>query len=106
MASIRSEVRALLDSWSEACRIKDIDRLMSLYAPDITYFDVVPPLQFTGSEAVRRNFLRWFDSCESSIGMEIRDLKILVSADVAFAHLLLRTSGTLKNGHAVEYWVR
>jgi ketosteroid isomerase-like protein len=37
MASIQSEVRALLESWSEAARIKDIDRLMSLYSPDIVY---------------------------------------------------------------------
>jgi len=106
MASAQSEVRALLDRWSEACRLKDIDQLMSLYAPDITYFDAVPPLQITGSDAVRRNFLRWFDSYESSIGVEIRDLKLLVSGDVAFAHLLHRTSGTLKNGRSVGYWVR
>ena len=56
MASIQSEVRALLESWSEAARIKDIDRLMSLYSPDIVYFDVVH--QYTGSAAVRGNFLR------------------------------------------------
>ncbi len=106
LASTQSEVRALLESWSEACRAKDIDRLMSLYAPDITYFDVVPPLQYTGTDAVRRNFLRWFDSWESAIGVETRDLKILVGADVAVAHLLHRTSGTLKSGHEVGYWVR
>ena len=106
MDSTQPEIRALLDSWSEAARIKDIDRLMSLYAPDITYFDVVPPLQFTGSDPVRRNFLRWFDSYASSIGMETRDLRILVSGDVAFAHMLHRTSGTLKNGREVGYWVR
>jgi uncharacterized protein (TIGR02246 family) len=105
-ASAQSEVRALLESWSEACRIKDIDRLMSLYAPDITYFDVVPPLQYTGADAVRRNFLRWFDSWESEIGVEIRELNILVSGDVAAAHLLHRTSGVLKNGQEVSYWVR
>jgi ketosteroid isomerase-like protein len=49
----RSEIRALLDSRSEAVRIKDIDRLMSLYSPDVVYFDVVPGLQFTGSRALR-----------------------------------------------------
>ena len=106
MNSSQAEVRALLDRWSEACRTKDIDRLMSLYAPDITYFDVVPPLQYTGSDAVQRNFTRWFDSWESAIGVEIRDLNILVSGDVAFAYLLHRTSGTLKKGREVGYWVR
>ena len=102
----QSEVRALLESWSAACRAKDIDRLMSLYAPDITYFDVVPPLQYTGSDAVRRNFLRWFDSWESAIGVEIRDLNMVAGGDVATAYLLHRTSGTLKNGREVGYWVR
>jgi uncharacterized protein (TIGR02246 family) len=106
MASTEPEVRALLERWSEAVRIKDIERLMSLYAPNIVYFDVVPPLQFTGSDAVRRNFLRWFDSWESGIGQEIRDLHVVASADTAVAYMLVRASGTLKNGREVGYWVR
>jgi ketosteroid isomerase-like protein len=105
-ASTQSEVRALLESWSEAARIKDIDRLMSLYSSDIVYFDVVPPLQFTGSAAVRDNFLRWFDGWKSSIGLEISDVKISASGDVAAAYMLIRASGTLKDGREVGYWVR
>ena len=106
MTSTQSEVRALLDRWSEAIRLKDIDRLMALYSPDIVYFDVVPPLQYSGSAALRRNFLRWFDAWESAIGGEIRDVHILASGDLAVAHLLHRTSGTLKTGREVGYWVR
>jgi ketosteroid isomerase-like protein len=83
-----SEVRALLERRVEACRAKDIDRLMSLYAPDSMYFDVVPPLQFVGSAAIRRNFLRWFDEYEGPIGLETRDLHLVTSGDVAFAHML------------------
>ena len=106
MASTESEVRALLDRWSEAARTKDIERLMALYAPDIVYFDVVPPLQYTGSAAVRRNFLRWFDNWESAIGQEIRDVHIVANAESAVACMLIRASGTLKNGREVGYWVR
>jgi ketosteroid isomerase-like protein len=75
--------------------MKDIDRLISLYSPDIVYFDVVPPLGFTGSAAVRGNFLRWFDGWKSSIGVEIRDMNILTSGDIAAAYMLIRASGTL-----------
>jgi ketosteroid isomerase-like protein len=106
MASTQSEVRALLDSRSEAIRIKDIDRLMSLYAPDIVYFDLVPPLQYAGSDALRGRFLQWFDGWQGSIGMEIHDVKILASGDVATASMLIRASGTRKNGREVGYWVR
>jgi ketosteroid isomerase-like protein len=94
MASIQSEVRALLESWSEAARTKDIDRLMSLYSPDIVYFDVVPGLQYTGSAAVRRNFLRWFDGFKSSIGQEIHDLNILESG-ISRSHICLSEQAEL-----------
>jgi ketosteroid isomerase-like protein len=106
MASIQSEIRALLDGWAEAIRLKDIDRLMALYSPDIVYFDVVPPLQIAGSAAVRRNFLRWFDGWKSPIGQEIRDLNISASGDIATAYMLIRASGTLKSEREVGYWVR
>jgi ketosteroid isomerase-like protein len=77
---------------------------MSLYSPDIMYFDVVPPLQFTGSAAVRENFLRWSDGYK--IGVDIRGLSILPSRDIAVAHMMMRASGTLKDGREVGYWVR
>src|SRR5262245_23483306 len=83
MASPRSEIGALLESRSEAIRMKDIDRLMSFYSPDIVYFDVVPPLQYAGSTALRGRFLHWFDGYQGSIGQEIRDLNISASGDVA-----------------------
>ena len=106
MASTQSKVRALLESWSEAIRIKDIDQLMSLYSPDIIYFDLVPGLQYSGSAAVRGNFLRMFDGFKGSIGQEIRGLSILASGDIAVAYMLIRASGTLKDGREVGYWVR
>ena len=106
MASTQSEVRALLDTRSEAIRMKDIDQLMSFYSPDIVYFDLVPGLQYTGSAALRPRFLEWFDGYEGSIGQEIRDLNILASGDIAVASMLIRASGTLKNGHEVGFWVR
>ena len=106
MASTESEVKALLDSQFEAMRMKDIDQLMSLYSANIVYFDLVPPLQYVGSAALRQRFLEWFDAWKTSIGMEIRDLTIVAGGDIAAAHMLLRASGTLKNGHEVGYWVR
>ena len=106
MASMQDEIKALLESWSESLRAKDIDRLMSHYAPEVVYFDVVPPLQHVGSAAVRKNFLRWFTAWKSPIGTEHRDVRILASGDVAAAYMLHRTSGTLKDGREVDYWVR
>jgi hypothetical protein len=48
-------------------------QLMSLYSPDVIYYDAVLPLQFTGLDEVRRNFLRWFDEYDGPIGLD-RDI--------------------------------
>jgi ketosteroid isomerase-like protein len=101
-----SEIRKFIDSRSEAVRIKDIGGLMSHYSPDIVYFDVVPPLQYVGSAALRKRFLEWFDGYEGAIGQEVRDVNIWSSGDIAVAATLIRSSGTLKNGHEVGRWVR
>jgi ketosteroid isomerase-like protein len=106
MGSTDSEVRALYDSQFAAIRAKDLDLLMSFYTPDIVYFDVVPPLQFAGSAALRGRFSAWFDGYEGPIGMEMRDLNISTSGDIAVAHWLSRSSGTLTNGREVGSWVR
>ena len=106
MPSIQSDVRSIFGSQSEAIRTKDLDRLMSLYSPDVVYFDVVPPLQYAGTAALRARFSQWFDGYKGAIGMDIRDLKISTSGDLAIAHWLSRASGTLNNGREVGFWVR
>jgi ketosteroid isomerase-like protein len=106
MVSTESEVRALFDRRSEAMQMKDIDLLMPLYSPDIVYFDIVPPLRYVGTAALRDRFLDWFGRWESAIGLENRDVNVLVSGDVAAAHMLILASGVLKDGSEVGYWVR
>jgi uncharacterized protein (TIGR02246 family) len=101
-----SEVRGLLERREAAIRRKDIDRLMSVYSPDVVYFDVVPPLRYRGADELRRDYTRWFDGWASDIGAEVRDVKIFASGATAVAHMLHRASGTLKTGREVGYWVR
>jgi ketosteroid isomerase-like protein len=98
MTPSESEIRVLLNKRIDACRAKDIDRLMALYASTIVYYDVVPPIQFVGPAEVRRNFLRWFDEYEGPIGLETHELDVATSVDVAFAHMLHSDSGKRQPG--------
>jgi ketosteroid isomerase-like protein len=106
MASIQVEIRGLLDTQTEAMRAKDIDRLMSLYSRDIVYLDVVPPLRFMGTSALRNRFLQWFESFEGPIEMEVSDVHIVVGSEVAVACRFSLAGGTSKNGRQVGSWVR
>ena len=102
----RTDVIAVLDRRVEACRARDIDRLMSLYSPGIVYFDIIPPHQFVGADAVRSNFQRWFAEYQGDIGLETHELSLAMSGDVAFAHMLHPDSGTRRNGQDVVVCVR
>jgi ketosteroid isomerase-like protein len=106
MDSNHSEIKELLDRRSGAIQAKDLDRLMSLYADDIVYFDLVPPLQYTGAAALRKRFSEWFDGWMGAIGMELRDVSISTGGNAAAAFMLLRASGTRIGGLEVGYWVR
>jgi hypothetical protein len=46
---------------------------VSAYSPDIVYFDLVPPLRYTGSSALRERFTDWFGRWLGLIGQEVRD---------------------------------
>jgi uncharacterized protein (TIGR02246 family) len=102
----QSEISALLDRQADLMRTKDLDGLMSLYSPDVVYFDTVPPLQYAGTAALRERFLRWFDGWEGSFEMEIQGVQILTGGDLAVAYRFSRARGTLRGGQKAESWVR
>ena len=106
MDALQTEVKKLIDRRSEAIRGKDIERLMSVYAADTVYFDLVPPLRYIGEAALRKRFLEWFEGWKSAIRQEVRDLHIVASGNVAAAHMLVRSGGTRNDGQEVDYWVR
>lgn len=47
-------IRRRVEDSAKALRAKDIDGVMSLYAPDIVSFDIVPPLRYVGADDKRR----------------------------------------------------
>ncbi|MEC3915625.1 YybH family protein [Nocardia sp. CDC160] len=99
-------LETFLKTRAEAQQSKDIDALMRHYPPDIVYYDVVPPLRFTGTAEVRANFLRWFDGYEGPISLDTHELTVVTEGDTAFANMLHLDSGTRKGGLQSAIWVR
>jgi uncharacterized protein (TIGR02246 family) len=99
-------VREFYDALFDAMRAKDLDRLMAAYSPDVVYYDVVPPLRFAGSEALRGRFSAWFAGFQGPVDVEARDFHVSTNGDIAVAHWFSRVTGTLTNGRRVGSWVR
>jgi uncharacterized protein (TIGR02246 family) len=103
-----AEIQQLYDRWAKAFRAKDIDAIMSVYAPAeaLVAYDIVPPLQYLGNAAYRKNYEAFLALYDGPINVEIRDLRIFAGDDVAFVHCLELMGGTLKSGQKSEIWVR
>jgi uncharacterized protein (TIGR02246 family) len=99
-------IKRVIEGGVNAVRNKDIGGVMSLYAPEVVSFDIVPPLRYVGADAFRNVWEEVFSSFQGPIGYEIHDLNITVGDDVAFAHSLNRLSGTMNNGQKTDLWVR
>jgi uncharacterized protein (TIGR02246 family) len=99
------QIRSLIEGFVSAIRAKDVDRVMSIFSPDVISYDLNPPLQHGGGDIFREHWQALF-SAYGAIEYEIRDLHIAASDDLAFTHSLNRTSGTLKSGQHSERWLR
>ena len=100
------QIRGLIENRIKAVRAKDIEAAVAGYAPDALSFDVVSPLRYFGSDAIRKRLADWFSSFQGLIGLEIRDLNITVSGDVAFSHCLSHVSATTRDGRKLDMWWR
>jgi uncharacterized protein (TIGR02246 family) len=99
-------VRQLIQDWATAIRAKDLDRAMSYYAPSVVSFDLAPPLQYAGADAIRKGLAQWFPTWAGAIGYEIRDLSVTVGGDVAFCRSLNHMTGKRTDGTETDVWVR
>src|SRR5450432_2793392 len=91
---------------ANAIRAKDVNALMAHYAPDVLTFDLLPPLQYQGADAIRKRVSQWFSSFQGPIGLEMRNLSITAGNDVAFCSSLNGSTGTNDAGAKVEMWWR
>jgi ketosteroid isomerase-like protein len=99
-------IRQQIEDFVSAFSARDLNSMMSLYAPEIVSFDIVAPLQDTGTETYRKVWEETFALFQGQINIEIRDLNITAAGTVAFSHLLLRLQATRTGGQTVDYWER
>jgi uncharacterized protein (TIGR02246 family) len=105
-ATNESQIRGVINAWVEAVRAKDAERVVSHYAADIVAFDLAPPLEYAGADALRKSLEAWFPTFRGAVGYEVRDLSITTGDDVAFCRSLNRISGTRTDGEETDVWVR
>jgi ketosteroid isomerase-like protein len=99
-------IRQRVEDLAKAIRARDIDGVISLYAPNIVSFDIDPPLRYGGAANKRRAWQEFFATYTGPIAYEVRDLNVTTHGELAFVHSLNHVKGTLASGHITDMWVR
>jgi len=99
-ADAASDIKAVQDAFSNAVKAKDIDGIMKYYVPDesLVVFDVVPPRQYVGAAAYRRDWQEFLDSIQGPVTFETTDYSVSADTNLAFARSIQRVAGKTKDG--------
>jgi ketosteroid isomerase-like protein len=99
-------VRAWIDSFQKALESKDINAIMALYTSDVRAYDLVPPLQYVGSDAYRKDYESFISMFPGPVSLEFSDLHIQTTGDLAMIECLQHISATPAKGKKVDFWSR
>jgi uncharacterized protein (TIGR02246 family) len=101
-------IRSLESKFAAAFNAKDVDAIMKLYAPDrsLFVFDLVPPREYVGADAYRKDWEGLFATLKGPVKFEITDLEIGTDGGLAYSHSIQHVSGTNTKGEPLNLVVR
>jgi len=105
-AAEEAQIRIQMDRFARAFRTRDLALMMSLFAPGMVSYDIIPPLQYKGSDIYKEVWKETFAVFDGAIEIEIRELEVTVGDDIAFSRNLMRLQSSLKDGKQIEFWER
>src|SRR6516165_2927867 len=107
-ADARGDIKALEDRFVAAFKAKDVDAIMKTYAPGqaLVVFDVVPPRQYVGAAAYRKDWQTFLDGLDGPITVELTDLDVGADRNLAYSHSIQRVTGTDKQGKKLDMTLR
>jgi ketosteroid isomerase-like protein len=103
-----AQIKALEARFADAFNKKDVDAIMKGYVPGagLFVFDVVPPRQYVGAAAYRKDWENFFAMFQGPVKFEISDLVVSADRNLAYSHSIQRLSGTGKDGKPIDLTVR
>jgi len=102
----KAAIESLYKGFNDAFNKKDANAIMAFYAPDIFVFDVIPPRQYVGWDAYKKDWQDVFASMPGPIENVVSDLHITIVGSVAYTHYIEDGSMTDKDGKKLHMVVR
>jgi ketosteroid isomerase-like protein len=77
MVSVEEQIRSLLTRWERAFQARDVDAVLSVYAPGgaVVAFEIVPPLATVSRDSYRQNYDAFFAMFTGPLEVEFREMR-------------------------------
>lgn len=99
-------VRQLIADQTHAICAKNLAQIMANYAQEAVVFDMKPPLQLNGIEAIEQMWATSLPCMPAVSGTEAQDLYLTISGELALAHWTFRFTGIDADHPAAQMWFR
>jgi uncharacterized protein (TIGR02246 family) len=99
-------LRALEASYLKAFSAEDLNGLAAVYAPDVFVFDAVPPREYVGWAAYRKDWQSLFAAFPRGAHTTMSELSLTVAGPVAYGHNIQSTDFVTKDGKHQHFVVR
>lgn len=104
--SVQTQIKQTIDSWAQAARSKDVQRIISHYSEDVIAYDAIGPLRFVGREAYKAHWQACMEMCTGEGMFEVHEPSYMIGGDLAVAHYLFHCGGTDDKGQMQSCWMR
>jgi ketosteroid isomerase-like protein len=103
-----AEIEALNQHLATAIRARDINAVMSAYAPDETLavFNAISPLQYVGAKACKKNWENALAFFSGSVEYQISDLSIKTDGSLGFSRRIDHMVLSDKSGRKLSLTLR
>jgi ketosteroid isomerase-like protein len=109
MSEAEALIRERIEDMLTALNAKDIDGVISLFAPNLVSFDIAPhfgALRYVGADNKRRAWQEAFATFTGPFSYEIHELNVTTEGELAFVHSLNHVKATLASAQISELWLR
>jgi uncharacterized protein (TIGR02246 family) len=96
----KAAIEALEQKFSDAFNAKDLNTIMSCYAPGkgLFVFDATPPREYVGWDAYKRDWEGFLASSPGPLSLKLSELSVTVVGAVAYGHSIQAATLTAKDG--------
>jgi uncharacterized protein (TIGR02246 family) len=107
-ADDKADIEALEKRVAAGIEAKDADAVMTNYVPgdSLVVFDLIPPRQYTGNDAYKKDWAGVFAGCADSPKFEVSDLDITTDGKLAFSHSIQHFTCTDAKGNKLDMTMR